>query len=199
MQRLNGCGARPPGRGPRTGLGCGEIPTPHSSTLHRLDWFFTFRFLAAQVLSFPPGVLSASFSQHNSAFVVLDLSLFVSFRPARSLRSPPFFTDLSCQPLDEKKEVTGEEGVDGRARERMRLNIYLNGNRFWARVARIPPHHTYRHLIHVCCMCLRGAGPYAHARTPYKSAEVNRAGGRFHVCFSMCARVRANMHVTSTR
>lgn len=147
MQRLNGCGARSLPDGPRRG-GWDAERDPNTAQQHiahtRLVFYiplfggpspFIPTLLVPTFLSlFLPAV---RFRVCRSRSISLFLSLYLPFSLccfcfARSLRSPPFFTGLSCEPLlDEKKEVTGEEDVDREGKEgRMRLNVYLNGNRF---------------------------------------------------------------------
>lgn len=119
--------------GPRAGVGTRETgdSAPRSTTLHRLDWFFTRRSLR-QRGSFHPlphlTVLSLSLSFFRKCFRflltvqsrVLQISLFSCSRTTPPRNSPSFTSSSSSQNETEEKAETAGGFPTGRAKGRQR-------------------------------------------------------------------------------
>lgn len=167
---------------------------PRSTALHRLDWFFTCRSLrrCVWVLSLPSSSRRLSSSRPLVLFVLSLPSLSLPSRiallgPERDLLSlsPLLFSSSRLSVLYRYRRTScsrnrGKRGSGADERGRARLNIYLNGSRFRARLARTPSRATY------AAFNTRSLRARRHTRV-HARAEKRGGGLIARVDDSMCA------------
>lgn len=185
--------------GPRIGVGTRETgdSAPRSTTLHRLDWFFTCRSLR-RVLSTPSRltVLSSLSSFRRCFRFLLAVQSRVLQIRSLSLAALVLFFLTILRPLllrrasscsrneTEEKEETAGEFPTGRAKgDASEIKHLFKWQPFLSATStHTAARYVYWHLIHVRCVCARA---HARVRPRGKARGVNRAGGRF----------RARVHV----